>query len=224
GRVALRRPVVEPDPEGMRPRAGQAERGPLEVAPGVKAPARGVGDREVRKVELTGRPRGAGRRVPLGGRGQRGAEEGELEAEVATGGGLEIPGVVPPLGAEVGMGSEIGGKGERARRQRAREPARVTRAQGGAHREDRLAPAALPADARGPERVGDRRRDEDHRHADRGAPGPTHRGAPPRAPPAPSATRDRARPAPRPAPTAPRPGAGSPATGRWAWSSRTRAG
>ncbi len=190
-----------------------------------KRPAFRVGEREVREVELArrpgGRPRGGG---GGGGRRQRGAEERELESEVTTGRGLEVPGVVPPLGAELGVRPVVGGKRERPRRQRAGEPGQVPPAERRAHRQARL-DAASPR-ANGPPGEGEQHADQEqaHRQAGRRAGAPTHRGARRRAARAPFSTPDRARPAPPPARTGPPPAPGSRATDRWAWSSRTSDG
>ncbi len=111
GRLAVggELPVLEPDPQRLGSGSGQPLGAAAEALEGMKDAAGGVGHGEVGHVELTGRPR---RLAAYRLRGEGRAEEGRLIAEVAPGGGLEVAGEVPPLGAEVGMGPVVGREAE----------------------------------------------------------------------------------------------------------------
>src|SRR6185295_11238186 len=98
--------------------AGQAESAAPEALESEEASAFRVREREVGHVDVARRP---ARRPVRRLRSESVAEEGQLEAEAASRGRREVPGRVPPLGAELGMRPVVLGKTKRPRRESPRE-------------------------------------------------------------------------------------------------------
>ena len=113
-RAALERcrPPVVPDVQRLRVRPGPSHAGPVQPFRHVVLPARNVGDGEMRHVEIADRP---ARRV------DRAAidacpKERHLVPEAAPPGHLQVPRVVPPLDAMVGVGCVIAREDEHVTR------------------------------------------------------------------------------------------------------------
>ena len=114
GRGHLRdAPVADPDLEGTHRGTGETHGAALETLEGSELPTALVPQGEVGKPDI---PRGpaAGPCCGLFGLGLEGvAEDRQLKAEGLSRDRGQVTGEVPPLGAEVRMGSVVLGKDER---------------------------------------------------------------------------------------------------------------
>ena len=111
---AHQRPVAQPQPRIVGGGLGDAEAGAGDALVVPLAALGQVAEGGVGEHELRGGEAAAG----VGGHAGVAAKEGDLEAELAPVGHLQRTGEIPPLGAGVGVGAEVGREFERPGRHR----------------------------------------------------------------------------------------------------------